>query len=65
MLSLPLLAALAGPIPLAPGTWWEYRESYTEHLEGALSSTLEEVTRFVVHRGRRGPYIDRHFRPPV
>ena len=61
MLALLLAGLLAGPtdspVPLAPGTWWEYREAYTEYI-GPLDSTEESVTRFRVHRGRRGPYID-------
>jgi hypothetical protein len=40
------------PIPLEPGTWWLYREAYTEHL-GSLDSTSEDTTRFEV-RGREG-----------
>src|SRR5262249_47739862 len=48
-MSLPLLLLLllaAAPIPLQPGTWWEYRESYTEHLAGGLDSTSDDTTRF-------------------
>jgi len=44
------------PVPLSAGTWWEYREAYTEYI-GALDSTEESLTRFNVHRGRHGPYI--------
>ncbi len=47
-MSLLLLAALLqSPIPLEPGTWWEYRESYTEHL-GEVDSTSDDLTRFEV-----------------
>ena len=45
-----LLGLLEGPIPLTPGTWWEYRESYTEQL-GEVASTSDDVTRFAM----RGP----------
>jgi hypothetical protein len=51
MSGLLLLVALALPF-LEPGTWWEYRESYTERL-GAIDSTSDDVTRFEV-RGRPG-----------
>lgn len=51
-----LAALLQSPIPLEPGTWWEYRESYTEHL-GEVDSTSDEVTRFEVRGGRDGLFI--------
>jgi len=51
-----LAEPLDSPVPLGAGTWWEYRESYTEHL-GPLDSTEESLTRFAVHRGRRGLFI--------
>lgn len=35
------------PFSIAPGTWWEYREAYTEHL-GPVDSTSEDVTKFEV-----------------
>jgi hypothetical protein len=41
----------ASPVPLSVGTWWEYRESYTEHREG-IDSTSDDVTRFAVVSGR-------------
>lgn len=56
---IPLLLAIfdsPAPIPLDPGTTWEYRESYTEHL-GALDSTVDELTRFVVGGGARRRFI--------
>jgi len=60
MLALLLVGLLAtppsSPVPLAAGTWWEYRELYTEYI-GALDSTEEGLTRFRVHSGRRGPFI--------
>jgi hypothetical protein len=60
VLALLLAGLVAGPadspVPLAAGTWWEYREAYTEYV-GPLDSTEESLTRFRVHRGRRGPYI--------
>jgi hypothetical protein len=54
-LSLLLLQAVLGAtIPLEPGHFWEYRESYTEELNG-VASTTDEITRFEVRgvRGRR------------
>jgi hypothetical protein len=55
-----LLVALAAPpelpFPIAPGTWWEYRESYTESL-GALDSTSEDTTRFEVRAFPSGPFL--------
>ena len=42
-----LAAAVAFVFSLEPGTWWEYRESYTEHL-GEVDSTSDDVTRFEV-----------------
>lgn len=47
---------LAVPIPLDAGTWWEYRESYTEHL-GALDSTTDDTTRFEVRASRTGRFL--------
>lgn len=52
-----LLVLLDGPIPLEPGTWWEYRESNTESLHGVYS-TSDEVTRFDVRARRSGPYLE-------
>lgn len=48
--------AEALPIPLAPGTAWVYRESYTEHL-GALDSTSDAETRFEVRGSAARPFI--------
>jgi hypothetical protein len=43
-------------VPLVPGTWWEYRESYTEHI-GSLDSTSDDTTRFEVRGSSVRPYI--------
>jgi hypothetical protein len=51
-----LLAAGELPIPLEPGTWWEYRESYTEHL-GPVDSTTDETTRYLVRGSRHRPFV--------
>jgi hypothetical protein len=51
-----LTAVLASPIPLSPGTWWEYRESYTERL-GELDSTSDDLTRFEVRGTAERPFI--------
>lgn len=48
--------AAGSPIPLEPGTWWEYRESYTERI-GSLDSREQDVTRFQVTGSRRRPFI--------
>ena len=54
LLLLAQAAALA-PFPLEPGRFWEYRESYTEELNG-VSSTTDETTRFEI-RGRPGRLV--------
>ena len=51
-----LVALLEPPIPLEPGTFWEYRESYTERI-GSLDSTSDEVTRFEVRGTPARPFI--------
>lgn len=56
MFALLVLALAAPPLPLEPGTWWEFRESYTEHL-GALDSTTDDTTRFEVRESRNGPLL--------
>ncbi len=54
--ALLLIAVLATPFPLAPGTWWEYRESYTETKRG-VDSTTDDVTRFSVRGPIARPFI--------
>jgi len=56
LLLLLLLDLSVSPVPLARGTTWEYRESYTEVL-GEVDSTTEEVTRFEVRGSPERPYI--------
>jgi hypothetical protein len=52
-----LLAVLAGaPLPLEPGTYWVYRETYTEHL-GALDAHSDELTRFEVRGSAERPFV--------
>ena len=46
----------ASPIPLTPGTWWEYRESYTERV-GGLGSTSDDSTRFEVRGSLARPFL--------
>lgn len=48
--------AAALPIPLDPGSFWEYRESYAER-RGEVDAIEEETTRFEMRQGRRGPYV--------
>jgi hypothetical protein len=56
-LPLLLLAGLAlSPVPLARGTFWEYRESYTE-AQGEVDSTTDALTRFEVRGSAERPYI--------
>ena len=54
-LALILLLLADLPFSLEPGTSWEYREAYTEHL-GDLDSTTDDVTRFEV-RGTAGHLV--------
>lgn len=68
MLARSLLAALIAqavtpatlpedsPIPLVHGSFWEYRESYSQQ-RGEVAATEDDETRFEMHRGRRGFYI--------
>jgi hypothetical protein len=56
-----LLAQLAGvpagfPVPLAPGTWWDYRESWTEDLRG-IHSTTDTRTRFEIRGSIESPFL--------
>jgi hypothetical protein len=55
---LALLLVLEAPIPLAPGTWWEYRESYTEYVGNLDSTSDTEATRFEVHGRPQRPFIE-------
>jgi hypothetical protein len=52
----PPLTITIGEIPLEPGTWWEFRESYTEHL-GGLDSTSDGTTRFEVRGTPARPFL--------
>jgi hypothetical protein len=56
-----VLALLAGvpegfPVPLAPGTWWDYRESWTEDL-GGIHSITDAATRFEVRGSIEAPFL--------
>jgi hypothetical protein len=56
-----LLALLAGlpadfPVPLSPGTWWEYRESWTERLRG-IDAITDAETRFEMRGTPEAPFI--------
>ena len=44
------------PIPLVHGSFWEYRESYSEQ-RGEVAASEDATTRFEMHRGRRGFYV--------
>jgi hypothetical protein len=52
----PPLTITIGEIPLEPGTWWEFRESYTEHL-GGLDSISDDTTRFEVRGTPERPFL--------
>lgn len=52
----PSSAAPAAVFPLAAGTFWIYRETYTEHL-GELDSSQEARTRFEVRGSRARPFV--------
>ncbi len=52
----PHLTITIGDIPLEPGTWWEFRESYTEHLAG-LDSISDDTTRFEVRGTPERPFL--------
>lgn len=43
-------------MPLAPGTWWDYRESWTEDL-GGIDSTTDATTRFEVRGTVEAPFL--------
>lgn len=49
-------SAADSPVPLVPGSYWEYRESYAER-RGAVDAIEDATTRFDLHRGRRGLYV--------
>ena len=51
-----LVGFASSPVPLARGTVWEYRESYTE-ARGEVDSTTEEVTRFEVRGSAERPFL--------
>jgi hypothetical protein len=59
---LPLLLVLllgvpAGfPVPLVPGTWWDYRESWTERL-GSIDAITDSETRFEVRGSLEAPFL--------
>ena len=54
---LVLLLALAdSPVPLDPGTWWEYRESYSEP-SGELDLITDELTRFAITGSPARPFV--------
>jgi hypothetical protein len=44
------------PVPLAPGTWWEYRESWTERL-GGIDAITDSETRFEVRGSPEAPFL--------
>jgi hypothetical protein len=56
-----LIALLVGPpvgfpVPLSPGTWWDYRESWTERL-GGLDAITDAETRFEIRGTPEAPFV--------
>jgi len=51
-----LLSAVESPVPLEPGTWWEYQEYYTERI-GPIDSTTKDLTRIEVRGPRERPFL--------
>jgi hypothetical protein len=58
LLALALLVGIPEgfPVPLAPGTWWDYRESWAEDL-GGIHSITEAATRFEVRGSSEAPFL--------
>src|SRR5262252_5255902 len=56
MIALLLLLLEAVPVPLAPGTWWEYQEAYSVP-SGELDLITDDVTRFAVSGSAAHPFI--------
>jgi hypothetical protein len=56
MVLLLLLALEGAPIPLDPGTWWEYQETYSVP-SGELDLITDEVTRFAVTGSAARPFV--------
>jgi hypothetical protein len=61
VVALPLLLALgappvAAPFPVAPGQFWEYRETYTEQL-GDVAASSEDTTRVYVIGSLSAPFL--------
>jgi hypothetical protein len=52
-----LAASTVTAVPLQFGNWWEYRESYSEHL-GEVDAITDATTRFAVTGGPRRWFID-------
>jgi hypothetical protein len=51
-----LLVLLDSPVPLVPGTFWVYRESYTEQI-GEVAATSDDVTRVYVNGSAARPFL--------
>ncbi len=51
-----LLAAVAFVFSLQPGTWWEFRESYSEPV-GGIDSITDDLTRFEVRGTIERPFL--------
>lgn len=56
MVLLLLLALSDAPVPLDPGTWWEYRESYSVP-SGELDLITDDVTRFAITGSPAHPFV--------
>jgi len=51
-----LLALSDVPLPLDPGTWWEYQEAYSVP-SGELDLITDEVTRFTITGSAARPFV--------
>src|SRR4029450_13160320 len=56
MVLLLLLALVDAPLPLDPGTWWEYQEEYSVP-SGELALITDDVTRFAITGVPGRPFV--------
>ena len=55
-MTLPATLAALFVFSLQPGAWWEFRESYSVHVEG-IDSITDELTRFEVRGTVEQPFV--------
>jgi hypothetical protein len=56
VIGLLLAVGLAAPFPVAPGSFWDYRESYSER-RGEIDVVTDDDTHFVVRGSARRPLV--------